>query len=171
MSGDDDLGRLTTQVQRLADTQAIVELHDRFGAVLDALDYARLRELFAENAVVEGWDDQPWEGTAQITRRLAEINSDHVGSHRMITNHRIRVDGDRARCVAHYRSAHLDADATPGPIYKPTHSHEGWYLTELRRADHGWRFSRLVHVSLTRADSATPEGRATMAEVLAFVPL
>jgi hypothetical protein len=89
----------------------------------------------------------------------------------MISNHRIRVDRDSARCVAHYRSAHLDANAEPGPIYKVTHSHEGWYLTELRRADDGWRFARLKHVSLTTADSATPTGRAVMAEILAFVPL
>lgn len=158
-------------IQSLADKAAIVELHDRFGALLDASDYEPLVDVFTSDAVVEGWGDEVWKGSAQVAKRLAEINADHVGSHRMITNHRVRVAEDRARCVAHYRSAHLDSDAAPGAIYRPTHSHEGWYLTELRRTDAGWRFSRLKHVSLTRADTSTAEGRAVMAEILAFVAL
>jgi ketosteroid isomerase-like protein len=171
MSAADDLVRLGREIRRLADREAIVELHHRFGALLDAGDYEHLGEVFVDDAVVEGWDDVPWRGTAQILERLAAINADHAGSHHMITNHRIRVEGDRGWCVAYYRSAHLDVDAPPGPIYKPTHSHEGWYLTELRRTDPGWRFSRLRHVSLTQADPATPSGRAITAEILAFVPL
>ena len=158
-------------IESFANRLAIVELHDRLGALLDASAYARLVDVFTSDAVVEGWDDKAWEGSAQIAKRLAEINADHRGSHRMITNHRVRVGADRARCVAHYRSAHLDSDSAPGPIYKPTHSHEGWYLTELRRTETGWRFSRLKHVSLSRADSSTPGGRAVMAEVLSFVEL
>ena len=156
-------------IESFADKLAIVELHDRFGALLDASAYEGLVDVFTSDAVVEGWDEKAWEGSAQIAKRLAEINADHRGSHRMITNHRVRVAAGRARCVAHYRSAHLDSDSAAGPIYKPTHSHEGWYLTELRRTETGWRFSRLKHVSLSRADLSTPEGRAVMAEVLAFV--
>jgi hypothetical protein len=130
-------------------------------------------------------------GSTEVVARLAAINAEHVGGHHMITNHHIVLAGDRARCVAYYRSAHLDLDAKPGPIYygaggegagrsgtaqrgtttyRPTHSHEGWYLSELRRTDPGWRFSRLKHVSLTQADSTTPQGRAVIAEIFAFVP-
>jgi hypothetical protein len=171
MSAADDLVRITAELRRLVDRQAIIQLHDRFGAVLDSFEHDHLGDAFTADAVVEGWDDAPWKGSTQVVARLAAINAEHVGGHHMIANHRIGLEGDRARCVAYYRSAHLDLDATPGPIYKPTHSHEGWYLSELRRTDQGWRFSWLKHVSLTAADSTTPEGRAAVAEIHAFVPI
>jgi len=141
---------MTKDVQELRDRSAIIDLYSSFAAALDELDGAALAKLFVIEAVVSGWDDEPWAGRTRSVEKLLEINASHGSSHRMVTNHLIQLDGDRARATALYRSAHLDAAPEPGQ-YGTTHSHEGWYRTELVRSGKGWLIARLEHSTL--ADS------------------
>jgi uncharacterized protein (TIGR02246 family) len=139
---------LRNDIEYLVDRAAIIDLHSRLAAALDDLDVSRLSALFTPDVVVTGWHNEEWTGNAHAVERLAAMNaSHHLGSHRMVTNHLIEIAGDRARATAHYRSAHLDAIPEPGQ-YGTTHTHEGWYRTELVRADGSWLIARLEHTSL-----------------------
>jgi len=158
-----------SDLRRLIDEHGVADVIDRFAASIDARDYEGLTDVLTPDAIVEGWSDAPWAGAGTIKERLREINAGHFGSHRMVTNHRIAVAGDRARCSARYRSTHLDGPQDPGTsTYGSTHSHEGWYLGELSRTQAGWRISRLKHVSLSNAGVTSPEGRAAIDEIHRF---
>lgn len=170
MSEPVDLAGLRATVRRLADSDAIMELQHRFALAIDLSDLDRLRDVLTTDAVVEGWTDAALEGIDEVIRRLREINAGHQASHRMITNPRIALGDAHARASVHYRSAHID-EAAPdgGATYRPSHSHEGWYLSELRRTSAGWRIARLKHVSLQNADVTSVEGRRQIAELAGFV--
>jgi SnoaL-like protein len=75
----------------------------------------------------------------------------------MISNHRIALDGDRARAIAAFRSSHLDKG---NENEHPAHSHEGWYLGDLTRTADGWRFARLKRVNLAEVLTTSPKGAA-----------
>lgn len=138
---------MRNEIEYLVDRAAIIDLYSRLAAALDALDMSRLGALFTPDVVVTGWHNEEWAGNAHAVERLAAINAIHLGSHRMVTNHLIEITGDRARATAHFRSAHLDAIPEPGQ-YGTTHTHEGWYRTELVRAAGSWLIARLEHTSL-----------------------
>ena len=163
--------RGAVDLRRLIDKEAIVDLYARYAAALDACEWDVLRRLFTEDAVLD-WNGpaERWEGIDRIIERVAEMNAGHPGSHRMMSNHRVSFDGDSARAIALYRSAHLD-ESKPGAgeTYRKTHSHEGWYLSELRRTPEGWRIAYLRHETLTRADLDTPEGRRVIAEIAHYL--
>ena len=116
---------MRNDIEYLVDRATIIDLHSRLAAALDALDVSRLSALFTPDVVVTGWHNEEW----------------------AVTNHLIEIAGDRARATAHYRSAHLDAIPEPGQ-YGTTHTHEGWYRTELVRVDGSWLIARLDHTSL-----------------------
>jgi ketosteroid isomerase-like protein len=105
---DVDHAELRAEVARMRDRERIVELHDRYAAILDADDFDALASLFTDDAMLEGFPGGPVTGASTIARWLGDISTHHVASQRMITNHRIALSGDRARVVVAFRSAHLD---------------------------------------------------------------
>ena len=155
-----------SDLQRLVDKDQIIDLYARFAAILDACEWDALRSLFTDDAVLDWSPTERWEGIDRIVEKVGTMNSAHPGSHRMMSNHRVAFDGDSARAIAMYRSAHLD-EREPGAegFYRKTHSHEGWYMSELRRTPEGWRFTHVRHETLTRADLETPEGRRVVAAI------
>ena len=161
---------MDADLRRLIDREAIVDLYARFAAMLDACEWESLRQVFTGDSALQWSPTDRWEGIDRIVVQVRELNAVHTGSHRMMSNHRVAVDGDRARAVALYRSAHLDeTEAAAGDAYRKTHSHEGWYLAELLRTSGGWRFAHLRHESLTSADILTPQGRRLIAEIAQYV--
>jgi ketosteroid isomerase-like protein len=157
-------------MQWLIDKDAIIDLYARFAAALDACEWDALRRLFTEDAVLEWSPTEHWEGIDRIVEHVGEMNSAHPGSHRTMTNHRVALDGDRARAIAMYRSAHLDdVERGSGDVYRKTHSHEGWYMSELRRTPEGWRLAHVKHETLTRADLGTAQGRQVIAAIAHYV--
>jgi ketosteroid isomerase-like protein len=168
-------GVLRAEVTRMRDREQIVELHDRYAAILDADDFDALASLFTDDAVLEGFSGGPVTGAATIARWLGDISTHHLASQRMMTNHRIALAGDRARAVVAFRSAHLDkaeggeADGVEadgggeadGGDYR-AHSHEGWYLSDLARSPDGWRFDRVKRVNLADLMSGSATDRRTV---------
>jgi hypothetical protein len=151
-------------LRQLQDRHAIADLHHRLAACLDASRFDELTEVLTEDVVVEGWSDEPWHGRRLAAEQLAAINAEHLGSHRMLTNERLTLDGDEVRAVWHYRATHLEREAaTTG--YGSTHSHEGWYLTRSVRRAAGWRIIALRHVSLADTDPRKDSGRRIAGEV------
>ena len=165
MSEIDDL---RAEVRALQDRLDITELFHRFAAGMDAQDWALLDTVFADDAVfdhtAEHWGKGIVEdlqvGKPEVLRMMKKGVSRHFVSHHVITNHRMRIAGDRARAVTYLTSVHLDDPQKP----KAHEDHGAFYLSQLVRAADGWRIRRIKHIGLWR-ENMEPPGPVTRAEV------
>ena len=165
MSEIDDL---RAEVRQLRDRLDITDLFTRFAAGMDAQDWPLLESVFADDAVVdhtaEHWgkgivkDVQT--GKAEVLPEMKRGVSRHFVSHHVITNHRMRIEGDRARAVTYLTSVHLDDPQKP----KAHEDHGAFYLSELVRAKDGWKIKSIKHTALWR-ENMEPQGPVTRAEV------
>jgi len=155
-----ELEELRAEVRSLADRLDITELFARFAAGMDAQDWEMLGSVFADDAVfdhtAEYWGKGIVEdvqvGKAEVLRMMKIGVSRHFVSHHVITNHRMKVAGDRARAVTYLTSVHLDDPQKP----KTHEDHGAWYLTELARSTDGWKISRIKHIGLWRTNMEPP---------------
>lgn len=163
-----ELDDLRTEVRRLSDQLEITDLFHRFAAGMDAQDWALLESVFADDAVfdhtAEHWGKGIVEdlqvGRQEVIRMMKIGVSRHFVSHHVITNHRMRVEGDRARAVTYLTSVHLDDPQKP----KAHEDHGAFYLTELTRTKEGWKIRRIKHIGLWR-ENMEPPGPVTQGEV------
>ena len=86
--------------------------------------------------------------------------SRHFVSHHVITNHRMRIEGDRARAVTYLTSVHLDDPQKP----KAHEDHGAFYLSKLVRTKDGWKLGYIKHIALWR-ENMEPAGPVTRDEV------
>ena len=162
-----ELDELRFEVRRLADRESIRDVFTRFAAAMDGQDWDLLATVFADDAVfdhsVEGWNGHEsavWTGQPRIRAEVEAGAGRHFASHHVITNHRIELDGDRARVVAYLHSVHLD-----DPLRPDVHAdHGAWYLAALVRRAAGWRISWLTHKSLWADHEYQPPGPVTDAD-------
>jgi len=164
-----ELEELRAEVRSLRDRADIQDLFSQFAAGMDAQDWDLLERVFSDDIVVDhtaevwgkGQVEDHWVGIDRVMDGMRTGVSRHFVSHHMITNHRVAIDGDRARVVTYLHSVHLDDPQKPD-----RHAdHGAWYLCDLRRTSSGWRVSRMKHISLWRAGDMKPTGPVTSAEV------
>ena len=164
-----ELEALRAEIRSVRDRLDITELFSRFAAGMDAQDWDLLASVFADDAVFDhsgehwgkGFVADLQVGKPEVLRMMKIGVSRHFVSHHVITNHRMAIDGDRARAVTYLTSVHLDDPQKP----KTHEDHGAWYLTELRRASGGgWKISRIKHIGLWRT-AMEPAGPVTTDEV------
>ena len=163
-----ELDELRAQVRALSDRLEITELFHRFAAGMDAQDWSLLESVFSDDAVFDhtaehfgkGIVEDLQVGKPEVIRMMKKGVSRHFVSHHVITNHRMRVDGDRARAVTYLTSVHLDDPQKP----KTHEDHGAFYLSELVRTKDGWKIRRIKHTGLWRTNM-DPAGPVTKAEV------
>jgi len=143
---------MTDANQALTDRVGIIEVMSMYAAGLDARDWVLWRSIFLDEVV---FDLSSWSG--QEPRRL---NSDRVvaGQARMfaelsvtqhfMTNHRVTIDGDRARLLAHMRAEHWIDDAPAGG---DRYTMFGYYDDKLVRTDAGWKIAEM-QLNVTRTE-------------------
>ena len=143
---------MTDPNQALTDRVEIIEVMSMYAAGLDARDWVLWRSIFLDEVV---FDLSSWSG--QEPRRL---NSDRVvaGQARMfaelsvtqhfMTNHRVTIDGDRARLLAHMRAEHWIDDAPAGG---DRYTMFGYYDDKLVRTDAGWKIAEM-QLNVTRTE-------------------
>jgi hypothetical protein len=148
-----DLEVLCQEIRALRDAEEIREVFARFAMGMDAQDWDLLRSAFSEDVVVDhshrSWDgpvEDLWVGIDEVMARMRDGVSKHFVSHHIITNHRARIEGDRARATTYLHSVHLDDPRQPAQH----EDHGAWYLSELVRTDSGWRIARLKHIPIWR---------------------
>ena len=164
----ESIDELRAEVRRLSDRLDITELFHRFAAGMDAQDWSLLESVFADDAVydhtAEHWGKGIVEdlqvGKPEVLRMMKKGVSRHFVSHHVITNHRMRVEGDRARAVTYLTSVHLDDPQKP----KTHEDHGAFYLSELVRTKDGWRIRRIKHTGLWR-ENMEPAGPVRRDEV------
>ena len=163
-----EIDELRAEVRRLADRLDIIELFHRFAAGMDGQDWSLLESVFADDAVVDhtatqwgkGLVEERQHGREEVMRAMRQGVSRHFVSHHVITNPRVRLDGDRARAVTYLTSVHLDDAEKP----KTHEDHGAWYLSELVRTKQGWEIKYIKHISLWKTNM-DPLGPVTKDEL------
>lgn len=144
---------LMRELRDIRDRSAIVEVMSTFAACMDGQEPERTAELFTDDIVVEHSGGGAV-GRERVIAGLTAAVRGHFTSHHMMSNHRIRIDGDSARMICYFHSVHLD-----DPTHPERHAdHGGWYLLALIRAGSSWRISRLKQVSVWSAADRKPAG-------------
>jgi len=163
-----EIDELRAEVRRLGDRLDIIDLFHRFAAGMDGQDWSLLESVFADDAVVDhtatqwgkGLVEERQHGREEVMRAMRQGVSRHFVSHHVITNPRIRLDGDRARAVTYLTSVHLDDGEKP----KTHEDHGAWYLSELVRTKQGWKIKYIKHISLWKTNM-DPLGPVTKDEL------
>lgn len=135
-----DTQSLAARLQVLEDREAIRNLILDYGTYHDHRDYRSLSALFARNGVWEsgmGRGEGP-EGVFRLMDGIIGHNPlpEGSGTFHVLTNDRIRIDGDRASAVTKWMYV------TPGENGGPNTALLGHYDDEFIREDGEWKFLR-----------------------------
>jgi ketosteroid isomerase-like protein len=130
------------------DAFEVVQVLNRYGAALDAHDWAALERVFAEDAVADYSSIAPgarWSGRAAIIEWLSSALADRHGSFHFMTNHVVDVDGDEATSQHYMHNRNL--------------SLAGRYTCRHVRTSEGWRIASLQLVERVLDPLGVDEGR------------
>jgi uncharacterized protein (TIGR02246 family) len=125
----------------LSDRDEIVELTHRYASAIDDRQYARLAEVFTDDADIDYGQVGHWRGAAEVAQFMEAV---HVGAahtmHRM-TNQVVAVDGDRASVRTYVDALILAADGSgANPV--------GYYDDVAVRTAAGWRIAQRSYTSV-----------------------
>ena len=125
-------------VQQLIDRAAVSDVVTAYATAVDTRDWELFRSLFADRLHLDFSTfhpslkrDMPFEELLEISKNLASFDA----TQHLSTNHRVTVDGDRARCVSYMHAGHFmtrDGEKYACFLY-------GYYTYELQRAGEGWK--------------------------------
>ncbi len=140
-------------VQYLVDQLALRDVLSNYAAGLDARDWELWRSIFLDEVV---FDLSSWTGlppraldTDRVVRAQARQFAELSVTQHFMTNHRITVDGDRARTLAHMRAEHwIDGQGREGT---ERYTMFGYYDHKLVRTDDGWKIAEM-QLNVTRTE-------------------
>ena len=145
----------------LADRLAVQDAVTRMSWLLDRRDWDALREVFAEELVLDytqpfGGEPETLSGAELVERWRAQVG--HLDSTQHVTTGvLVELDGDSARATANVL-AHLRREGTLG---SPVWHNGGHYDVRLRRSGTGWRITALTaSVSWAEGNSAVLQAPA-----------
>ncbi|MGE4652993.1 MAG: nuclear transport factor 2 family protein, partial [Myxococcota bacterium] len=125
------------------DRLAIVALLDRYTEALDTRRWELLDEVFDPDVVFDFGPDWQTRGRGAAVERIRAALDACGPTQHLQGNHRIEIEGDRARSRVYVRAFHAAADPAEraaGRFYEMA----GEYRDELRRGSDGWRSLRRV---------------------------
>ena len=117
-----------------ADVVAIQQVLYHYAYALDGRDYDALDDVFAADARLHtsgGTLMSPADYKAMCATELAKLD----GTHHMVTNTSVTVDGDRANSRAYFQAQHVKRSLAPDSQFLMA----GWVDDELERRAEGWR--------------------------------
>jgi len=128
------------------DREQIVEALAHVAAALDARDWDALRDWFTPDTDAYGVRGQD----ALIAQLKAHLGGVGPTQH-LLGNHRVTIEGDRARALTYWRAHHVGT----GPMDGSSFEAMGEYDDQLVRTGAGWRISRRrVDVRISIGDVA-----------------
>ncbi|MFU8814726.1 MAG: nuclear transport factor 2 family protein [Pseudomonadales bacterium] len=139
-------------LRELLDRVAIVDVLSRYAAGLDARDWPLWRGVFLDEVVFDlsSWSGQPARSlqSDRVVRAQARIFAELAATQHFITNHRVTLEGDAARCVAHMRAEHwIGCAEQSGGRYTMF----GYYDDRLVRTPDGWKIAQM-QLNVTRTE-------------------
>lgn len=138
----------------LEDRYAIIEVMSNYAAGLDARDWALWRDVFTDETVFDlsSWNKIPARSldTDRVVKSQARIFAELITTQHFLTNHRITIEGDQARGIAHMRAEHwlLEDDGSTS-----RYTMFGYYDDRFVRTPDGWKMCAMqLNVTHTEGD-------------------
>lgn len=129
---------------QLADRVAIVDVISNYATGLDARDWVLWRSVFVDEVVFDlsSWTHEPARRLSadRVVAAQARIFAELSATQHFIANHRVPIDGDRARVLAHMRAEHwlsLEGGGTD------RYTMFGYYDDKLVRTPAGWKITEM----------------------------
>jgi hypothetical protein len=121
------------RLQWLVDRAEIAELLVGYAGCIDRRDWIGLQGCYTEDGVMR-------HGDASVPRERVPDLSEQIlagcaSSHHLVGDPSIDIEGDTARTHSHYIATHVSDGTTV------KRQGGGWYDCELRRTEHGWKFT------------------------------
>jgi len=146
----------TDRLQDLLDRADIIDVMSAYATGLDARDWALWRSIFLDETIFDlsSWSGQPARklDADRVVAAQARIFAELAVTQHFITNHRISIDGDHARVLAHMRAEHWSDVSGPG---QGRYTMFGYYDDKLVRSADGWKIAEMqLNVTRTEGDRA-----------------
>lgn len=153
------------RLQVLLDRAAIVDVMSAYATGLDARDWTLWRSVFLDEVLFDlsSWSGQPARrlDADRVVASQARIFAELAVTQHVIANHRITIEGDRARVLAHMRAEHWSD--VPG-VGQGRYTMFGYYDDKLVRTPQGWRIGEMqLNVTRTEGDRAVMDEAARRA--------
>lgn len=124
----------------MADREDIIELVNLYGFAMDTRRWDLFDRIFTPDASADYGPTSSWTDRARFKADFGGFHELFDATQHVMTNHLVRVEGDRA--FAHtYGSWRLVRHAAGDP---PVWDGSGWYDDRLVRTPEGWRIDRRV---------------------------
>lgn len=148
----------------IEDRLAVIDLMSAYTAGIDSRDWDSWRALFTDPLT---WDfESAGLGPAYETTPKAHADfmasgfASFIATHHAATNHRVTLDGDRARIQAHIHAEHWVAPELVAPkdnCWLVT----GFYDDQAVRTPEGWRLARVrLTINYQQGDHVRAAARA-----------
>src|SRR4030095_1603013 len=155
----------------VVDRRAIIDVLSAYAPGLDARDWVLGRSVFVDEVVFDlsSWTHEPARRLVadRVVAAQARIFAELLAPQHFLTNHRVTIDADRARALAHMRAEHwlpLDGGGTD------RYTMFGYYDDKLVRTAAGWKITgvtlKVTHTEGRRfvMDEAQRRARAKRAD-------
>jgi 3-phenylpropionate/cinnamic acid dioxygenase small subunit len=144
------------RLERLLDRAALADVLSAYATGLDARDWVLWRSVFLDEVVFDlsSWSGEPARRLSadRVVAAQARIFGELTATQHFITNHRITIDGDRARVLAHMRAEHWSDSPGAGA---GRYTMFGYYDDKLTRTKLGWKIAEMqLNVTRTEGDRA-----------------
>ncbi len=136
------------------DRLEIIELMNCYATGLDARDWLLWRSVFTDEPIFDlsSWNQVPARSLVadKVVRSQARMFAELTVTQHFLTNHRITINGDTARCLAHMRAEHWlrNEDGT-----ESRYTMFGYYDDKFVRTADGWKMCEMqLNVTQTEGD-------------------
>jgi len=136
------------------DRLEIIELMNCYATGLDARDWTLWRNVFTDEAIFDlsSWNQVPAKTLIadKVVRNQARMFAELGVTQHFLTNHRVTIESDKARCIAHMRAEHwLKNDDGSESRYTMF----GYYDDKFIRTPGGWKMCEMqLNVTQTEGD-------------------
>ena len=134
MSGPESLESLEVAVQGLLDREAIRAVLLRYASTIDVKDWAGLREVFAEDAVITMVGGARTQGADAIVDYVRHRCRNRVWQHHLLSVYDVEVDGPQAAALT-YHTSHQTTAGRPEHVLQLV----ARYRDRLHKEDGRWR--------------------------------
>lgn len=129
---------MNEQIRLLTDTLNIIELVSAFGLAIDLRDWEKLQSLFHNPTEFDYSSIGVKSGQLspeEIANTARHDLSGFQATQHQITNHQVKVEGDRATCQAHVRAMHFLPNDRGDSVFEMG----GYYTVQLMRSESQWK--------------------------------
>jgi ketosteroid isomerase-like protein len=130
---------MTANLEAIQDRLDITDTQYRYASCIDRRDIAGVRAILADDLWAQYGNDDPMEGGDTVAQWIDEATKDCVWQHHLLSVYHVDVAGDQAKVLVYHTSYQMTA-TNPGVVNMLV----ARYHNEFRRAQDGWKISRLV---------------------------